>query len=138
MPKLRAATSSRVTVRGQSDDYQPTRHSVTTRQDRMRLIHECLRDLAGVELIYAIRCTDGLIKIGWTQDLMSRRRHFASSDAPEAILAIQPGTYEQEQALHQQLASSLARGKEYYHPTEQVLSLVNAIRSRLGADALAA
>lgn len=102
--------------------------------DRTRLIRECLRDLAGVELIYAMRCSDGLIKIGWTRDLMSRRRHFAPCDYPEAILAITPGTYEAEQAVHAQLAASVGRGQEYYHPTPEVLAYVNGLRSALGVE----
>lgn len=104
----------------------------TASDDRDRLIMECLRDLTGVELIYAIRCPDGVIKIGHTRDLMARRRHFDS--APDAILAIKPGTYDQEQAIHARLKPSLARGHEYYHPTPDVLAFVNGLRSELGAQ----
>lgn len=132
MPKLRSSTRSRVTVRGRDKDYVPAHHPVTNEQARHRAVLECLRDLAGIELIYAIRCPDGIVKIGRTRDLMARRRHFDS--APEAILAITPGTYEEEQALHDRLQASVARGREYYHPTPEVLAFVNSLRSALGVE----
>jgi len=104
--------------------------------DRSRLIRECLRDLTGVELIYAIRCPDGVIKIGHTRDLAARRRHFDTT--PKAILAVQPGTYDDEQAVHARLSPSLARGREYYHPTSEVLAYVNGVRTTLGIDPVSA
>jgi hypothetical protein len=102
----------------------------TVEQARATLIAECLRDLVGAELIYAIRCPDGVIKIGHTRNLSARRRHFDTT--PEAILAIKPGTYAEEQAVHTRLSGSVARGQEYYHPTPEVLAYVNDLRSALG------
>jgi len=131
MPKLKGASA-------------PARHySASTRtrsaklarsadDDRDHLIRECLRDLVGIELIYAIRCPDGVIKIGHTRNLSARRRHFDTT--PEAILAIRPGTYDEEQAVHASLRPHLARGQEYYHPTPEVLAYVNALRSTLGVQ----
>jgi hypothetical protein len=130
MTKLRSANAHRG-VRGKGT-FGPTSRQVTTGQDRSRLFRECLRDLTGVELIYAIRCPDGIIKIGHTRDLMARRRHFDST--PEAILAIKPGTYAEEQAVHASLRPHLAHGQEYYQPTPEVLAYVNDLRSRLGVE----
>ena len=117
-------------IRNGTGGYPLSNKPVTAEQDRMRLIRECLRDLAGVELIYAIRLPDGIIKIGHTKDLMARRRHFDSG--PEAILAIKPGAYDEEQAIHAKLAPHVARGREYYHPTPEVMGFVNDLRGRLG------
>lgn len=98
--------------------------------DRTRLIRECLRDLKDVELIYAIRCQDGAIKIGWTKNINLRRKGLDTTF--EALLAVRPGTYDEEQALHDQLHASVAHGREYYHPTPDVLAYVNSLRQALG------
>jgi hypothetical protein len=136
MPQLRRSTIvQRVVVRGGDDDYAPV-NPVTPEAARLRLIRECLTELIGTPVLYAIRLPDGIIKIGHTADIKNRRKFFGAK--PEDILAVLPGTYEQEQELHRQLKPSRARGWEYYHPTEQVLDVVNAMRSRLGVDALAA
>jgi hypothetical protein len=102
----------------------------TAEQDRRSLIFECLHDLDGVDVIYAIRCKDGLIKIGWSRNLTNRRRHFASD--PTALLAVMLGNRGDEQVIHQRLAAHCARGSEYYHPTSGVLEFVNEIRERCG------
>jgi hypothetical protein len=120
----RASSKTRAPRLAQSED-----------ADRDRLIMECLRDLTGIELIYAIRCPSGTIKIGHTRDLMARRRHFDST--LEAILAITPGTYGEEQAIHAQLQASVAHGREYYHPTPEVLTFINGLREALGIQPLA-
>lgn len=104
----------------------------TADEDRQRLIAEGLRDLKGIEVIYAIRCPDGLVKIGHTADLLARRRHFDTD--PTAILAVKQGTYDEEQAVHATLRASCARGREYYHPTAEVLGFINAIRHDCGLD----
>lgn len=106
------------------------RQPVTAEQDRKRVIAESLRDLRGVEVVYAIRCPDGLIKIGYTSDLPARRRQLTSD--PAAILAVKPGTYDEEQQVHADLRASCARGREYYHPTPEVLGYVNTIRAGYG------
>lgn len=129
------------TVRKPNLGDRPVRHltsyriGVTAEADRRRLIHECLRALAGVEVIYAIRCTDGLIKVGWSRNIRNRRRSFTSD--PLAILMVTPGTVADEQAAHEHLAPHLARGQEYYHATPEVLAWVNAHRQRLGVAAAA-
>jgi hypothetical protein len=86
-------------------------------------------------VVYAIRTKDGLIKIGWTSDLYNRVRGFGGTGS---ILAWMPGTLDDEQALHRGLATHVARGREYYNPTAEVLSEVNAMRETLGLDPIAA
>lgn len=117
-------------------DTRDRRHKAVPEETvRRTAIYECLRELDGVELIYAIRCPGGTIKIGYTRELLNRRRHFDS--AFKAILAIKPGTYADEQALHAQLRESVAHGREYYHPTPEVLAFINDIRADLGVDPIA-
>lgn len=103
--------------------------------DRLTVIHECLRDLRGVELIYAIRCPDGSIKIGWTKNLGERRRPLNTE--PEAILAIVTGTYDDEQEIHSRLSAHVSHGREYYRATPEVLGFVNELRAKLGVAAIA-
>ncbi|MDG4784339.1 hypothetical protein O7626_00430 [Micromonospora sp. WMMD1102] len=111
------------------------RQAATAEQDRKRLIHEALRDLTGTEVIYAIRCPDGLIKVGHTADLASRRRAYGSD--PSIVLAVRPGTLAEEQAIHVRLRPSVAHGQEYYHPTPEVLAFVNEIRTSCGVEPVA-
>ena len=96
--------------------------------DRRRAILEALANLG--EVIYAIRCPDGLIKIGWTTRLRHRRYFYGGGF--DAILAVIPGTHDEEQALHERFRPYRAKGHEYYHPTPEVLSFINEIRERAG------
>jgi hypothetical protein len=95
---------------------------------RRRAIYEAMADLGDV--IYAIACPDGLIKIGFTTKLLHRRHQHGA--AFEDILAVMPGTYEEEQLIHQSLREHVARGQEYYRPHPDVVDFVNEIRSRAG------
>lgn len=49
-----------------------------------------------------------------------------------------PGTYEDEQELHRQLADHLHHGREWYYPTPGVFAVVNDLRARLGQAPLVA
>lgn len=81
-------------------------------------------------LVYAVRTPDALIKIGFTRSLAQRS---ATLGGINAILAVRLGsTLADEQALHDSLAESVARGREYYHPTTEVLDVVNTMRSDMG------
>lgn len=129
MPKLKPAKGKHFdgAVRQLSNGPGPTRE-----QARTLRVREAMRALTGVELVYAVRCPDGLIKIGHTRNLLVRRAHINS--ALDAILAVEPGSYEDEQRLHDSLRASVARGREYYHPTADVLMYVNGIRIKLGVE----
>ena len=129
MPKLRVSTSH---ARTRASDYDLRSKAADEDRLRTRLIRECLRELHGTELIYAIRLPDGIIKIGHTRDLTARRRHFNSDF--DAILAIKPAPYEEEQAVHVQLKASVAKGAEYYYPTPEVMDYINGLRAALGAE----
>jgi hypothetical protein len=97
---------------------------------RARRIREAMRALVGTDLIYAIRCHDGLIKIGHTRNLVDRRGHL--NTAHDAILSVEPASFEEEQRLHGELRDSVGRAREYYHPTPEVLAYVNGVREKLG------
>ena len=81
-------------------------------------------------LIYAARTRDGLVKIGFTRHLAQRMGEFGGLGS---ILAVRLGcTLEDEQELHDSLQMHVARGREYYHPTETIVATVNQMRSDLG------
>ena len=88
-------------------------------------------------VVYAVRVGE-LVKIGHTTNLSTRIQHLSAehSTADLEILAFKFGTRDDERATHQQLKPSLARGREWYHPTPQVLRLVNLWRAALGRDSL--
>lgn len=95
---------------------------------------DALRALIGDQaVVYAIRLDDGVIKIGCTRNLTKRRGHFPGGE----ILGFTFGDEADELQIHHQLHGHVARGREYYHPTAAVLSLVNdRMRRPLGLPEL--
>lgn len=81
------------------------------------------------EVLYAARLPDGTVKIGWTKHLTNRLYRLGHGTE---LLAIHRGDYEDEQAVHGSLAASVHHGREYYVPTDDVISLVNEWRRPLG------
>ena len=87
-------------------------------------------------VIYAARLKDGTIKIGYTADLYRRLNWLGCG--LEGLLALMPGTLEQEQDIHSGLVAYRAHGHEYYHPHEQVLAVVNQMRATFDLKPIAA
>lgn len=85
------------------------------------------------DCVYFLRSSDDLIKIGFTSDLVQRKRRFAGSTWSD-ILAVIPGTIEDEQHLHQMFAVYRARGDEWYRPVAPIIEHINGIRSRLNVS----
>lgn len=101
----------------------------TELNDRGRAIDALVQ---GRQVVYAFRLADGTIKIGCTSNLRARRNHYVGSD----ILGFMFGDYEDEQAIHVELVQHRARGHEYYHPTPEVLAVVNDMRDTFGLHRL--
>ena len=97
--------------------------TVWRRQSRASL----LRDLGPV--IYFLR-VGGLVKVGFTRDLAQRLPDYPPDTA---LLAWRTGaTLADEQALHEQLSPHTAARREWYHPTPEVIALVNQARIDCG------
>lgn len=86
-------------------------------------------------VVYAIRLLDGAVKIGWTSDLSQRKRTWRIA-GNEGILAVMPGTLDDEQEIHARLSDHLMYGREYYKQTPEILAEVNRLRASVGMDAL--
>lgn len=91
---------------------------------------EALRAIG--EVVYAVRVGD-VVKIGHTTNLAARRWRLGATE----VLAFQPGTYDDEQALHAALVEHLHHGREWYYPTPGVMAVVNEMRERLGLEPVA-
>lgn len=105
------------------------------RQEQWR--NEAMSSLGSV--VYAARLADGTIKIGWTEHFGSRLRWLKSYTGQTVeLLAFRQGGRSDEQALHAAMKDHLARGREYYHPTPEVLAVVNRMRHDLGMTPVAA
>jgi hypothetical protein len=98
--------------------------AVATVEDR----NQILRALGSV--VYAVRVPGRVIKIGCTADLATR----AQALGAEEILAFKPGEYADEQLIHSGLVAHRHHGREYYHPTPEVMAVVNQMREDLGLD----
>jgi len=87
-------------------------------------------------MVYAVRLPDGIIKIGFSANPASRITRFGPRSQVQ-VLAIAPGwTLADEQAIHARLRSHVASGREYYHPTVEVLAEVNTMREQVGRGPL--
>ncbi|NKV08577.1 hypothetical protein GS892_25035 [Rhodococcus hoagii] len=86
--------------------------------------------------MYFIRSNDDLVKIGHTTNIAKRKSAFSVGWG--SILAIVPGTYEDEQNLHRRFAEHRARGAEWYHPASTIIDHINEIRQRLDISPIAA
>lgn len=107
---------------------------ITERSSRVASKHGALTAMCtGIHMVYAIRTTDGLVKIGCTSNLASRARQI-----PGEIIAFRPGDFDDEAVIHATLAAHRARGREYYHPTTAVLAVVNDLREHFNLPPLAA
>lgn len=84
-------------------------------------------------VIYAFRLPDDVIKIGWSASLDNRRRTLKAK-WPD-LLAIKPGTLEDEQRLHRRIPSSHRHhAVEYYLPTPQIIAMLNQWRADFGVE----
>lgn len=106
------------------------RGSRTQFRDRDRVAALRTMNAAG-SMVYAIRTPDGLIKIGLSTDLATRRRHIG-----DEMLAVMFGDHVAEQAIHDQLSGHAHHGREWYYPTPEVLAVVNDMRARVGLEPL--
>jgi hypothetical protein len=78
------------------------------------------------EVVYFAKMADGTIKIGHTTDLARRRLTWGQ---PGQLLAFRFGTYDDEQEIHRRLSAHVARGREWYHPTDEVMAEVESARA---------
>ncbi len=89
---------------------------------------ELLREMGPV--VYYIR-VGSLIKIGYTADLGQRIRKFKRDDCQ--LLAWRTGgSFDMERAVHARLWRSLARGREWFIPSEEVMAEVRDARRACG------
>lgn len=112
-----------------------TCHPPTSRSDKERRNAAIAAVTDGRPIVYALRCGDGVIKIGHTSDFASRA---ASIGADSELLAFQVGDYEDEQAIHAALKGYAVRGREWYPAIPKVLAVVNNMRADLGLEPIAA
>ncbi len=88
------------------------------------------RTLLGA-VIYAARLPDGVIKIGCTSNLGVRMWQLG---AGTTLLGFRPGLRPEELQLHRTLRAHVHHGREYYHPTPEVMAVVNEMRDTLGLE----
>lgn len=95
---------------------------------------QALRAIVGdASVVYAIRMRDGVVKIGCTQRLWRRVNEVGGE-----IIAFTLGDLADESAVHEGLRDHVAHGREYYHPTPEVLAAVNAMRDEWNLPHIAA
>jgi hypothetical protein len=90
------------------------------------------------EVVYAIRTTDGLIKIGSTTHLGRRLINLKSQFGEHELLCFRSGTLADEKALHTKWRAHRAQGREWYHPAPEILDWINESRMALGRGTVAA
>lgn len=86
------------------------------------------------QVVYAARTQDGCVKIGCTSNLYQRLAQLGADD----LLGFTQGNFDDEAKIHAGLVDHRARGHEYYHPTPEVLAVVNEMRERFNLPHVAA
>lgn len=129
MPKVKSSTSKLVHL------YEGSAPVSATPEQRISLAWNEIR-----EVIYGVRSLDHLIKIGCCTNFTSRMASYAINqrNAADRILFLMPGTFEDEQVIHETLRPYLARGREHYHPVPEVIEYVNMMRADFGIPPIAA
>ena len=69
------------------------------------------------------------IKVGFARDLISR---LAAYPPNLELLAVHPGTMDDEQSLHAQFAAYCVAGREWYSEAREILLHIEAMRSKHG------
>jgi hypothetical protein len=83
-------------------------------------------------VVYVIATHDGLVKIGFSSNLGRRYGNYAGMGQ---LVAWEPGaTLDHEAEILDLLAPHVARGREWFHPTPEVLEVVYGMRRNLGID----
>lgn len=103
----------------------PVRHAMTS-EDYSAVPSKRKAMLDFPPAVYAVRLPGGIIKFGYTCRLVKRIEHYGPG---AELLGLYPGTFDHEQAIHRRLRPHLASGREYYHPTPEVIREVNALRA---------
>jgi hypothetical protein len=90
-------------------------------------------------VVYAARLDDGTIKIGWTEHF-DERLYYLKQHTKQTVklIGFQSGSREDEQAIHATLAEHRSQGREYYHPTPEVIAAVNSMRDVFSLPHIAA
>lgn len=117
--------------------YVKPRASGTQQLDRPALAPARERNAAltmlfgGKTVIYAMRVPGNLVKIGCTSQIVHRRIELRGE-----ILGLREGDFDEESELHKSLREHVHHGREWYHPTAAVLSVVNEMREPFGLEPL--
>lgn len=91
------------------------------------------------EVVYGIWTFDHLVKVGYSANLRKRMTSYGITRKQfYRLLFVVPGTLEDEQCIHAVLRPHRARGREYYHPSGQVMEFVNDMRAEYGITPIAA
>jgi hypothetical protein len=72
----------------------------------------------------------GLVKIGYTSNLRNRLATYGVERA--ALMAVIPGGRTEERAHHQRFAPDLARGREWFRPSAELMTYINDLRANAG------
>jgi hypothetical protein len=90
-----------------------------------------LRSLPPV--VYFVRMPDGIIKIGYSASMETRMTKLGGD-----LLALLPGTRDDERAHHERFAHCLDHGLEWFRPEPDLLAYVDTVREGLGLSRLTA
>lgn len=75
--------------------------------------------------VYYIRVND-VIKIGYAKSVTARMKHYPPN---ATLLAVEPGTLELEKRRHDHFHAHLAWGREWFHPTNELLTWIEQLRA---------
>lgn len=82
----------------------------------------------GEPFLYCLSTRQGAMKIGISRDVALRVGSHIKFGGTDRLLAFRPGTYEQEQEIHDRLAPfALPYEREYFYPTDEVIDVAYSL-----------
>lgn len=109
-----------------------TRPNGVRTQNESQFRNDALSALqCGTTFLYAMWMPTELMKIGISINVMDRRRRLGGE-----LLALRPGTYDDEAEIHEALRTHRHHGREWYVPAPDVLDAVDDLRQHFNLGAL--
>ena len=89
----------------------------------------------GVEVVYYLRFTDGLVKIGTSRQALERLAKHRRTKGDVEVLAVEFGGRDLERQRHEQFAHLRPTRHEHFTPAPELMDHIESLRQALNLSA---